>query len=78
MKYFLLFLIILSFIGPAVDNTKSTSNVLKDSIYNYKHGGLLMNVKKILCSSEKRKKKKISISSREAHAVLTLKFPDSS
>jgi len=35
LKYFLLFLIILSFIGPVVDNNKSTGDVLKDSIYNY-------------------------------------------
>ena len=35
MKYFLLLLIILSFIGPVVDNNKSTGDVLKDSIYNY-------------------------------------------
>lgn len=35
MKYFLLFLIILSFIGPAVDNNKSTSNIITESIYNY-------------------------------------------
>ena len=35
MKYILLFLIILSFIGPASDKDKSTSDVIKDSIYNY-------------------------------------------
>lgn len=35
MKYFLLFLIILSFIGPVVDDNKSTDNIIKDSIYNY-------------------------------------------
>ena len=35
MKYFLLFLIILSFIGPAVDDNKSTGDVITDSIYNY-------------------------------------------
>nr|WP_317333338.1 hypothetical protein [uncultured Romboutsia sp.] len=35
MKYFLLFLIILSFIGPAVDNNKSPGDIIKDSVYNY-------------------------------------------
>ena len=35
MKYFLLCLIILSFIGPSVDDDKTTGNVLKDSVYNY-------------------------------------------
>ena len=35
MKYILLFLIILSFIGPTIDNNKSTDNILKDSLYNY-------------------------------------------
>ncbi len=35
MKYFLLFLIILSFIGPSVDDNKSTGDVITDSIYNY-------------------------------------------
>lgn len=35
MKYFLLFLIILSFIGPAANDNNSTNDVIKDSIYNY-------------------------------------------
>ncbi|MBQ6631846.1 MAG: LysM peptidoglycan-binding domain-containing protein [Romboutsia sp.] len=35
MKYFLLFLIILSFIGTSVSDDKTTGNVLKDSVYNY-------------------------------------------
>ncbi|WP_304969389.1 hypothetical protein [Romboutsia ilealis] len=35
MKYFLLFLIILSFIGPAVDDSKSIGDILNNSIYNY-------------------------------------------
>ena len=35
MKYFLLFLIILSFIGPAANNNNSTNDVIKNSIYNY-------------------------------------------
>lgn len=35
MKYFLLFLIILSFIGPAVDDSKSIGDIVNDSIYNY-------------------------------------------
>lgn len=35
MKYVLLFLIILSFIGPNTDKDKSTNDVIKDSIYNY-------------------------------------------
>ncbi len=35
MKYFLLFLIILSFIGPSVNDDKTTGDILKDSVYNY-------------------------------------------
>ncbi len=35
MKYFLLFLIILSFIGPAVDDSKSIGDIVNNSIYNY-------------------------------------------
>ena len=35
MKYILLFLIILSFIGPVADKEKSFDSVIKDSIYNY-------------------------------------------
>ncbi|MCI9061653.1 MULTISPECIES: hypothetical protein [Romboutsia] len=35
MKYFLLFLAILSFIGPAVNNNKSIGDIVNDSIYNY-------------------------------------------
>lgn len=35
LKYFLLFLIILSFIGPSTKDDKYTGNIFKDSIYNY-------------------------------------------
>ena len=35
MKDFLLFLIILSFIGPAVDDSKSIGDIVNNSIYNY-------------------------------------------
>lgn len=35
MKIFLLFLIILSFIGPVADDDKSTNDVITGSIYNY-------------------------------------------
>jgi len=35
LKYFLLFLILLSFIGPSTKDDKYTGNIFKDSIYNY-------------------------------------------
>lgn len=35
MKYFLLFLIILSFIGPAANNNDTTNDVIKNTLYNY-------------------------------------------
>lgn len=35
MKYILIFLIILSFIGPAAEKNKSMESVIKDSFYNY-------------------------------------------
>ena len=35
MKYVLVFLIILSFIGPSVDEDKNTSDIIKNSLYNY-------------------------------------------
>ena len=35
MKYVFLFLILLSFVGSNIDNTKSTNNILKDSIHSY-------------------------------------------
>ena len=35
MKYLLVFLIILSFIGPSVDEDKNTSDIIKNSLYNY-------------------------------------------
>lgn len=35
MKYILIFLIILSFLGPVVEKNKSMGSVIKDSIYNY-------------------------------------------
>lgn len=35
MKYILVFLIILSFIGPVADKNKSTSSVIRDGVYNY-------------------------------------------
>ena len=35
MKYVLVFLIILSFIGPSVVEDKNTSDIIKNSLYNY-------------------------------------------
>ena len=35
MKYVLVFLIILSFIGPSVDEDKNTRDIIKNSLYNY-------------------------------------------
>lgn len=35
MKYILIFLIILSFIGPAVDDDKNFGSIFKDAFYNY-------------------------------------------
>ena len=35
MKYLLIFFIILSFIGPVVEDHKSMGSILKDSVYNY-------------------------------------------
>ncbi|RDY28993.1 hypothetical protein CHL78_003475 [Romboutsia weinsteinii] len=35
MKYFFIFLIMLCFIAPAVEENKDASQVFKDSIYNY-------------------------------------------
>lgn len=35
MKYILIFLIVLSFIGPTADSDKSLGSVFKDGFYNY-------------------------------------------